>query len=459
MATIKFYNSLTKKIEEFVPQNSDNNVSIYTCGPTIYNTPHIGNYRAYIFADILRRTLEAYNYNVNQVINLTDVDDKTIKKSIELNLPLIEFTKKFEQDFYEGRAELKLLPATHYTRATDSIPKMIEIIELLLEKGFAYIAEDNSVYFKVSQDKNYGQLVNIDPSKIKQNASGRISRDEYTEDDIQDFALWKAWDTNDGSVKWPSPWGLGRPGWHIECSAMAREFIGGIIDIHTGGIDNMFPHHENEIAQSECAYGHQFSRFFMHNNHLMIDGKKMAKSDGNFLMLSDFTAKGINPLSYKYFLYGTHYRSPANMTWDALNGAQTTLLRMYEKFILLMNIQTDTVNEEYLNKVKNALANDLNTAEAIAVFIELFDDVKINDNDKLATILSLDNILGLGFNEYYKKDKSLPKDIIKTIKERENARSNKDYTKSDELRDLLTNQNYLVIDTKESSIVVINPLK
>lgn len=459
MATIKFFNSLTKKIEEFVPQNSDNNVSIYTCGPTIYNTPHIGNYRAYIFADILRRTLESYNYNVKQVINLTDVDDKTVKKSIELNLPLIEFTKKFEQDFYEGRSELKLLPATHYTRATDSIPKMIEIIELLLEKGFAYISSDNSVYFKVSSDKNYGQLVDIDPNNLKANASGRIDVDEYTTENIQDFALWKAWDENDGSVKWPSPWGLGRPGWHIECSAMAREFIGGIIDIHTGGIDNMFPHHENEIAQSECAYGHQFSRFFMHNNHLMIDGKKMAKSDGNFLMLSDFTAKGINPLSYKYFLYGTHYRSPANMTWDALSGAQTTLMRMYEKFILLMNVQTGIVNEEYLNKIKNALANDLNTAEAIAVFIELFDDVEINDNDKLVTILNLDNILGLGFNEYYNKDKTLPLDILEIIKERENARSNKDYTKSDELRDLLNNKNYLVIDTKESSIVVINPLK
>src|SRR3989344_402235 len=467
MATIKLYNTRSHKIEEFSPIDSRNKfVSMYTCGPTIYNTPHIGNYRAYIFADILRRMIESNGYNVKHIINLTDVDDKTIKKSIELGITLDELTKPYEQDFYNGRESLELLPANIYPRATNSIPKMIEIIELLIQKDFAYKTEDGSVYFKVSADKNYGILVNVDPNKIKENAGGRMNNDEYDNENIQDFALWKAWDVNDGENKWESPWGLGRPGWHIECSAMAEEFIGGTMDIHTGGIDNMFPHHENEIAQSECAYGHTFANFFVHCNHLMIDGKKMAKSDGNFLMLNDLKDHGIHPLSYKYFLYGTHYRSPANMTWDTLNSAQTTLMRMYEKFISIIDLKNTNINsgtiiaednaEDYIEKIKNVLANDLNTAEAIAFFIELFDDIEIPNEIKLITILEIDKILGLGFNKYYKLDKTIPSDIQKIIDERNIARENKDYTKSDELRESLNNKGYIVIDTKEKSIFAIN---
>ncbi len=459
MATIKLYNSLTKKIEEFIPTNSENKVSMYTCGITPYNTPHIGNYKAYIFADILRRTLESNNYTVKQVINLTDVDDKTIKKSIELNTSLFELTKKYEDEFYKDRKDLILLPPEYSPRATDYIPKMIEIIEILIEKGFAYKTDDGSVYFSVKSDKNYGKLIDFKPEDLKTNADGRMNNaDEYEKDDVQDFALWKSWDPNDGPNKWDSPWGPGRPGWHIECSAMAREFIGEIVDIHTGGIDNMFPHHENEIAQSECAYGHEFSRFFVHCNHLMIDGKKMAKRDGNFLMLSDFKVRGIHPLSYKYFLYGTHYRSPANLTWDALYGAQTTLSRMYEKYINIMNTAMGEFDNDYLEKVKESLANDLNTAEAISILIKLFDDNSINDSIKLATVNAIDNILGLGFNEYYLSDKIIPLDVQKIIDERNTARINKDYTKSDELREILNIQGYLVIDTKEESIVLPNPL-
>lgn len=459
MATIRFHNSLTKHVEEFSPVNADTKgVSMYTCGPTIYNAPHIGNYRAYIFADILRRTLAAHGYTVNQIINLTDVDDKTIKKSRELGISLEEMTKQYEQDFYDGRKELHLLPASHYPRATGSIPKIIEVIELLLEKNFAYRSEDGSVYFRVSSDPHYGQLVDIDPNKIKENAGGRMDNDEYDKDTIQDFALWKAWDEKDGPVKWNSPWGEGHPGWHIECSAMIREFIGDIVDIHTGGIDNMFPHHENEIAQSECAYDHTLSRFFVHCNHLLIDGKKMAKSDGNFLMLSDFRPRGISPLSYKYFLYGTHYRSPANMTWDAIYGAQTTLKRMYEKYITIMHSPEGSVDRVYLERVKAALASDLNTAEAIAVFIELFDDTALSDESKLATVHAVDTILGLGFIEYHKRDKTLPYDIKKIADERNMAREAKNYERSDELREILSINGYLAMDTKEGSIVVRNPL-
>jgi cysteinyl-tRNA synthetase len=458
MATIKLYNSLTKKIQDFTPLKSDE-VTIYTCGPTVYNTPHIGNYRAYIFADILRRTLESSGYAVKQVINLTDVDDKTIKKSIELGISLAELTHQYEQEFYTGRKELNLLDAYKYPRATDSINEMVEIIKTLLEKGYAYKDTDGSIYFRVEEDKEYGKLVNIDKDKLKQNASGRMSSDEYDNDSVQDFALWKAWDADDGEVFWDTDLGRGRPGWHIECSAMAKEFLGETIDIHTGGVDNMFPHHENEIAQSECAHGKVFSNYFLHCEHLLVDGKKMAKRDGNFLMLTDLVQNGVSPLSYKYFLYGTHYRTQANLTWEGLFAAETSLMRMYEKFISIMHVNVGTVDFTYVDKVKSSLQNDLNTAESLATFIALFDDTNISAENKLSTILEIDKILGFGFNEYYKLDKTLPADVQTIADERLNARSLKDYTRSDELRELLNQRGYVVIDTKDSSIVVPNPLK
>jgi len=459
MATIKLYNSLTKQIEEFKPLQ-DGQVSMYTCGPTVYNAPHIGNYRSYIFADILRRTLECSGYDVKQVINLTDVDDKTIKKSIELGIPLSELTLKYEQEFYIGREHLNLLPAYKYPRATESIPTMVEIIKTLLKKDFAYKAEDGSIYFRVANDKEYGQLVNIDKDKLKENASGRMNNaDEYDAESPQDFALWKAWDENDGIVFWETDLGKGRPGWHIECSAMAKESFGLTLDIHTGGVDNAFPHHENEIAQSECANDKTFARYFTHCEHLMVDGRKMAKRDGSFIMLTDLQEHGVSPLAYKYFLYGTHYRIQANMTWDGLYSAQTALMRMYEKFINIIGTNPGTANYGYVDKIIASLQNDLNTAEALATFIALFDDVEIHSVDKLCTVLVIDNILGLGFNEYYKIDKTLPIAIQTLADERINARNIKDYARSDELREDLNSHGYVVIDTKDVSIIALNPLK
>lgn len=463
MASLELYNSLTKKNEAFNPINLDGSVLMYTCGPTVYNYPHLGNYRSYIFADLLKRVLILNDFKVKQVINLTDVDDKTIKSANELGISLKELTTKYELDFYSGRESLNLLPAELYPRATNSIPKMIEIITALIAKGFAYLAHDGSVYFKVDQDKNYGKLVALDKDSLKQNASGRMNNDEYELDSIQDFALWKAYDETDGTIFWNSPWGKGRPGWHIECSAMAQEFLGTTIDIHTGGVDNMFPHHENEIAQSECANDAIFSNYFLHCEHLLIDGKKMAKRDGNFLMLDDLKSKSISSLAYKLFLYGTHYQTQANFTWDAVSAAETSLIRMYEKFVILINntINTDSniINQDYLSKIKNSLNNNLNSAEAIAVFIAIFDDENIAEQEKLNTILNMDSVLGLGFNEYYRLDKTIPENIQALITERSNARISKDYNKSDELRETLNSNGYIVIDTKDSSIIAINPLK
>lgn len=467
MASLSFYNSLTQKEEAFSTQNKE--VLFYTCGPTIYNTPHIGNYRAYVFADILRRTLELNDYKVKHIINLTDVDDKTIKKSIELGIPLNTFTEKYELEFYEHRKELLLLEPYKYPRATNSIPEMIKIIEVLINKNVAYIDENGNVYFSVEKDPNYGQLVKIDKDKLMQNASGRLD-DEYDQENIQDFALWKAWDENDGDNFWQSPWGKGRPGWHIECSAMAKEFLGETIDIHTGGVDNMFPHHENEIAQSECATDVKFSRFFLHCQHLLIDSKKMAKRDGNFLSLSDLKDKEISPLSYKYFLYGTNYRSPANLTFDALEASQNTLKRLYEKYIQLIdenfthvqeiieqNDYKNLYNKYYVENLKDALNSDLNTSISLSILNKIFDDEKLEAKEKIATILKFDMTLGLGFIDYTSQYSALPQEIEELILQREKARSEKDFTNSDSLRTIINTKGFVVIDLKDKSIVARDP--
>lgn len=473
---LQLYNSLSKKEEVFVPI-STREVLMYTCGPTVYNSPHIGNYRAYIFADSLRRTLVALGYNVKQVINLTDVDDKTIKKSQELGITLEQLGKKYEEEFYIGREALSLLPAYRYPRATDYINEMQKIILQLLDKRFAYKTEDGSIYFKVASDPDYGQLVHIDKNEIKENAGGRMTSDEYEKDSIQDFALWKAWEQTDGVVGWNFPLkkpilkGLfgfpkdfihtrGRPGWHIECSAMARATLGESIDIHTGGVDNMFPHHENEIAQSECANGKKFSNFFVHSEHLLVDGKKMAKRDGNVYSLDDLKNNGIHSLAYKLFLYQTHYRSPANFTWDAVNGAQTLLRRMYEKFALLLYTNIGNVDQSIYKQFLSKMVDNLNTAEAISNFNLLIDNITLIEADKLATILACDKVLGLGFDEYYTKNKHnfIHSEISEIVKERNMARENKDYLKSDKLRLQLNQKGYMVIDTKDGSIVAIDPL-
>ncbi|MBP6931102.1 MAG: cysteine--tRNA ligase, partial [Candidatus Pacebacteria bacterium] len=293
---LKLKNTLTKTEEVFEPINKDS-VSLYTCGPTVYNYPHIGNYRAYIFGDILKRTLSYLGYNVKHIMNITDIDDKTIRDSIAEGKTLAEFTEFYTQEFYKDIEAIHIVRAEKYTKATDYIDEMVKMIETLIEKGFAYKGDDGSVYFDIAKDTEYGKLSHFTLSDLKENAKGRMSADEYDKENAQDFALWKAWDENDGEVFWETSLGKGRPGWHIECSAMSIAELGDHIDIHTGGVDNMFPHHENEIAQSECATGHQFVKYWMHNEHLMVDGKKMSKSAGNFYTLRDIEKLGITPMA------------------------------------------------------------------------------------------------------------------------------------------------------------------
>jgi cysteinyl-tRNA synthetase len=446
---MKIKNTLTKKEEEFKPYDSQK-VSLYTCGPTVYNYPHIGNYRAYVFGDILKRTLSYLGYTVNHIMNITDIDDKTIRDSIAQGKTLSEFTEFYTQEFYKDIDSLNIVRAEKYTKATDYIGEMVDMIETLLDKGFAYKGDDGSVYFDIAKDLEYGKLSHFKLSDLKENAKGRMSADEYDKDNAQDFALWKAWDEKDGEVFWETSLGKGRPGWHIECSAMSIAELGDHIDIHTGGVDNIFPHHENEIAQSECATGHQFVKYWMHNEHLMIDGKKMSKSLGNFYTLRDLMDKGIPPLAFRYWLYTGNYDTKVNFTDEAISGAQTALARLYTAYRELANSEVGLPNIEYKTKFTEAISDNLNTPKAIAVLWELVKDGTISPVDKKATLLDFDKVLGFGLDKVSNEEKiEIPPEIESLAIERMAARENKNWTKSDEIRDQIKNLGYEIKDTED----------
>jgi cysteinyl-tRNA synthetase len=456
---LKLYNSLTRNLDEFKPQNP-NEVTLYTCGPTVYDYPHIGNYRAYIFGDILKRTLVYNGYKVKHIMNLTDVDDKTIRNSQRQGIPLLEFTQKYTDAFFEDRDSLNIIPALKYTKATDHIKEMIEIVEDLIKKEYAYIGSDGSVYFDIKKDKGYGKLSKIEINSLESNASGRMKADEYDKENVQDFALWKAWDSEDGDVFWEPNKIMGReiniqkgrPGWHIECSAMSMKHLGETIDIHTGGIDNMFPHHENEIAQSECSTGKDFVKYWMHNEWLLVDGKKMAKSAGNFYTLRDLIKEKINPLSFRYLMLSTSYRSPLNFTWESLQGADTALKRLRHSYNGLGKENGD-IDANYKKMFNEAINDDLNTANALGITWNLIKDDSIERKDKKATLMDFDTVLGLCID---KKEKfEIPEEIINLINERNEARKNKDFKESDRLRDLITEKGYKVLDTENGTEIEI----
>src|SRR5678815_1331817 len=292
---IQLFNTYSRDLQEFIPIDPDGKrVKLYTCGPTLHNHAHIGNFRTFIFEDLLQRHLEARDYEVERVMNLTDVDDKTIRGCRQLGMRLADFTEQYKRAFFEDLDTLRIRRAQHHPMATEEryIARMIEMIGQLAEKGIAYQAEDKSVYFRLSKFPEYGRLAHLNIEELR--PTGRIRNDEYEKESIGDFALWKAWDENDGDVGWDSPWGRGRPGWHIECSAMATALLGPQLDLHCGGVDNIFPHHEAEIAQSESCTGQKFVRYWLHSAHLMVDGQKMSKSLGNFYTLRDLLAKGFS---------------------------------------------------------------------------------------------------------------------------------------------------------------------
>ncbi len=453
---LKFYNSLTRRVEPLEPL-VPGTVRMYTCGPTVYNFAHIGNFRAYAFEDLLRRTLEYAGLEVTHVMNLTDVDDKTIRGSRAAGVPLRDYTATYKKAFFEDVDALGIERATVYPAATDHVAEMIALIGKLFEKGYAYQAPDKSVYFSVAKDPDYGKLAHLDRSGMR--ASVRISNDEYAKDDVGDFALWKAWDEADGDVKWDSPWGPGRPGWHIECSAMSAKYLGETFDIHTGGIDNLFPHHENEIAQAEAATGKEFVKTWMHCAHLRVNGEKMSKSLGNFFTLRDLLDKGWTGREIRYVLVNAHYRQGLNFAFSALEDARKSLERIDRCVDALAARAKDepapAFAQEALDAFTAAVNDDLNTPKAFAALFELVRQTNASGTCSKAVLdvfRKMDTVLGVIF--FGKAAQAeVPAEVQALLDARAAARAAKNWAESDRLRDEIAAAGWAVKDSKDGQTV------
>jgi len=439
-------NTFTRTREEFKPIEAGK-VRMYTCGPTVYNYAHIGNFRAYMFEDLLRRFLKYKGYAVTQIMNLTDIDDKTIRNSQAEGISLKEFTDRYIKCFFDDLDTLRIERAEEYPAATDHILEMVELIKQLHKKSLAYEVGGNW-YFKISGFPAYGKLANLDLSGLK--AGARVAADEYEKDSVSDFALWKAWDEADGEVFWETELGKGRPGWHIECSAMSMKYLGETFDIHCGGVDNMFPHHENEIAQSEGATGKKFVNYWMHNEYLIVDGRRMSKSLGNFFTLRDLLDKGHSGLAVRYLLIATHYRQQLNFTFQGLEAAAKALER-YNDFI--SNLEdygggesdgtADSVIENAAHCFEESLDDDLNISAALGTVFDFIRDINrlrsegklsADERDKaLKLIRNIDTVLN-----FTSKREAVDESIEELINKRTEAKKNKEYALADKIRaDLL----------------------
>ncbi len=460
--SLRFFNTLTRKKENFVPIN-EKKVSIYTCGPTVYNYIHIGNLRTFLFEDILVRYLGYKGYEVHQIMNLTDVDDKTIRNSIQEKVSLNDYTQKFKDAFFEDIQTLNITPAEQYPCATDHIDEMIGIIQRLEEKGMAYRSE-GSIYFSINKFNEYGKLAHLDRENLEAGASGRVSNDEYEKENIGDFVLWKAHTKEDGDVYWDTSLGRGRPGWHIECSAMSMKYLGESFDIHTGGVDNIFPHHENEIAQSEGVTGKPFVRYWLHSEFLNISGEKSSKSKGNVIYLQNLIDKGFSREVIRFSLIQNHYRSKVNYSEDILRQAKATLEGMNHFIQRCQQVDREeslgepvkTIIDNGLKRFEEAMDDDLNMSAALAAIFETIREVNKDfdriGRDDVEIIISFlrrtDQILGvLDFEEIF-----LEEEIEKLIDERNQARKDKDYHKSDQIRDQLKNKGIILEDTPQGIV-------
>ncbi len=452
---LQFFNTLTRRKEEFVPLDAiEKKVGMYTCGPTVYNFAHIGNLRAFTFEDLLRRYLEYKGFQVKHVMNITDVEDKIIRTVRETGKSLGEITDLYTAEFFRDLDTLNIKRAHVVPRATETIPDMIRLIETLIAKDHAYVSEDGSVYYSIKSFKEYGKLAHLDIDNLKFGA--RVNHDEYDKEHIADFALWKAWDEADGSVKWASPWGVGRPGWHIECSVMSMKHLGETFDIHCGGEDLIFPHHEDEIAQSEAATGKPFVKYWLHNAHLLVEGKKMSKSLGNFFTLRDLLAKGWTGREVRYLLMSAHYRDPLNFTFDGLQGTRSALQRMDEfllklqEVVLSATVKTDSPNQ-LLSQFETALDDDLNISGALGVLFEFIREANKRSvtPEEAAAVLSawrrVDTVLGFGIPTRAE----VPAEVQRLVGERQSARKAKDFKRSDEIRDQLTKLGWSIVDTPQ----------
>jgi cysteinyl-tRNA synthetase len=479
---MRFFNTYSRELEEFAPREpASRKIDIYTCGPTVYSRAHIGNFRAYMFEDLLQRHLESRGYRVHRVMNITDVDDKTIRGAREAGVPLRKFTEQFKDAFFEDAKTLRIKRADEYPAATDQryIDKMIAMIEILVSRGLAYQADDKSVYYRINKFPAYGKLAHFDLTQLQ--PSGRVKHDEYDKEHIGDFALWKAWDEEDGEVGWDSPWGRGRPGWHIECSAMATALLGEQIDIHCGGVDNIFPHHEAEIAQNEGVTGKKFVRMWMHCAHLLVDGQKMSKSLGNFYTIPDVLEKAYTGREIRYALMRVHYRTQLNFTWDGMKEARESLGRIDDWLGRLRDIAGSKIDKHgppspyplpegearsprrggegsAHEQFEEALDDDLNISAALGFLFETIRETNraLDRNELEASAAGawlnwwqrINNVLDLEAEAA-----ELPAAIAKLAEARAQARLAKDFRKSDELREELSARGWEVRDTKDGQKV------
>ncbi|MCC7303904.1 cysteine--tRNA ligase [bacterium] len=475
MPTLHFYNTLTRKLEVFAPINPEL-VTLYTCGPTVYDYAHIGNLRAYTFADTLKRTLLYLGYKVHHTMNTTDVgqmdsdadlgEDKImigVRRAAERGeqVTAMDIAKLYTEKFIHDRDSMNILPPDELTPATEHIDAMIELIKILKEKGFAY-KTSRAVYFDVSKFPTYTQLSG---QKLEEQLEG--VREEVVVDPEKrhpaDFRLWQL-DQPNHSMLWDSPWGKGFPGWHIECSAMAMEYLGETIDIHTGGVDHIPVHHTNEIAQSEAATGKKFVNYWLHNEFIRVNNVKMSKSKNNFYSMKDIIDHNFSPMDLRYLYLEAHYRFPQNFTWEALQGARSARLNVTEQVAILLTVHHDQElenieNHELRNKFANYIADDLNIPGALSVMWEVVRSKELPGSTKLALLLDFDNVLGLELEKiptiYTKFSLDEIAEIQKLLDDRENAKKSKDWSSADELRNHLTQKNVRIIDTSEGPVALL----
>ena len=459
MSEFLLFNTLSRQVEPFAPADGSR-VRMYTCGPTVYNPAHLGNFRTFLFEDLLRRALALRGWGVEQVMNLTDVDDKIIKRANERGLTIRQVTDPVVEIFHAHREFLRIQPAEHYPRATDYIPQMIALVETLIAKGVAYQADDRSVYFAIDKFPAYGRLSRLDTREIKVGA--RVSQDEYTKDNAQDFALWKAAKDEDERVEaaWESPWGRGRPGWHLECSAMAMDILGESIDLHAGGVDLIFPHHEDEIAQSEAATGKVFARCWSHGEFLLVDSAKMAKRVGNVWGVVELQEEGLDGAAARHFMFGTHYRQQLNLSSAALDASRRAVRRIGD---LAARLSAATAAPSALLDVaieaeadfRIALYNDLNAPQALSalfVFVNRVNALLDQGGDDVAALGRarmafgvMNGVLDL-IPAPVASDEALTGRVAAAIAARADARVRRDFAESDRIRASLAAEGIVLED-------------
>jgi cysteinyl-tRNA synthetase len=455
---VKVYNTLSNQLEEF-NEIKKGTIGLYTCGPTVYDYNHIGNFRSYMAEDLIKRYLVYRGYKVTHVMNITDIDDKTIKKANQLGVDLSEVTEKYTRAFLEDVETLNILKADHYPRATGHIDEMLAIIAKLEENGYAY-RKDNSVYFSIEKFKDYGRLANVSKENLKIGAS--VDADEYEKENVQDFVLWKG--KKEGEPSWNTPYGEGRPGWHLECSAMSVKYLGEHFDIHMGGVDNIFPHHENEIAQTEGATGKKFVNYWLHVQHLIVDNEKMSKSLGNFYILRDLLEKGYDPMAIRYLLISTHYRKSLNFTFDGLEQAKQALKRIDDFIFFLEGLRPgEGESAEITASIKQSEAkfqenmdSDFNISGALGTMFDFIHEANLKAEQlktgDLKNILEYIDRLNSVLGFIKKQDKGiLDAEIEEKIGQRVNARKEKNFRLADAIRDELKAKGIVLIDTPEGT--------